>query len=302
MIYLKKCPICDNDKVQTIYDSLKDRLHEQNQEEFSLQKCQYCNSLFTNPQIELSEYSKFYPTDEYIPFLPQKVKKSQLIPKFVHDAIVKVFIEKTRGVINPGQKLLEVGCASGDFLLKCKKRGMDVTGVEIDKVVARRAAGKGLTVLDMSFEAAYQQLKDKKFDVIYMSHVFEHFQYPKTVLADARNLLNDNGKIVLIIPNIKSITHYLFKKDCMHLDVPRHFYHYSPESIRYLAGMNGLAVEKIRFVSGPASFLNSIRYTFGLINDKLDKSYLLKILLLPLMIIFNSIKSGDEIAVFLRKN
>jgi 2-polyprenyl-3-methyl-5-hydroxy-6-metoxy-1,4-benzoquinol methylase len=302
MIHLKTCPICDDNNITAIYCGLMDRLHEQNQEAFSLQRCQNCNNIFTNPQIELTEYSKFYPTTEYIPYIPQRVKKSQILPKLIHDAIVKIFIEKTRGVINPGKKLLEVGCANGDFLLKCKKRGMDVTGVEIDKVVAKRATKKGLAVLDISFEEAYQYLKDQRFDIIFMSHVFEHFQQPKAILAYARNLLKDNGKIVLIIPNIKSITHYLFKKVSMHLDVPRHFFHYSPETIRYLAEMNGLAIEKIRFVSGPPSFLNSIRYKFHLKNIKLDKSYLLKILFLPLMIIFNSLKLGDEITVFLRKN
>lgn len=302
MIFLEKCPICDNDNIKTIYSRLKDRLHEQNQETFSLQRCQDCNNIFTNPQIELSEYGKFYPTDEYIPFLPQRIKRLQILPKLVHDAIVKIFVEKTRGVINAGHKILEIGCANGHFLLKCKKRGMDVTGVEIEKVVAKSATMKGLAVLDISFEEAYQYLKAQRFDIIFMSHVFEHFQQPKVILTYARNLLKNNGRIVLIIPNIKSMTHYLFKKDSMHLDVPRHFFHYSPESIKYLAEMNGLAVEKIRFVSGPPSFLNSISYKFHLKNIKLDKSYLLKILFLPLMIILNSFKLGDEITVFLRKN
>lgn len=301
MKYLKKCPICNNEHFRTIYSDLKDRLHEQNQEKFSIQSCQECGTILTNPQIELTEYAKYYPTNEYIPYVPQKIKKSQIISKLIHDTIVKLFIEKTRGVINPGQKILEIGCANGDFLLKCKNKGMEVVGVEIDKTIAKRAADRGLKVLGMSFEQAYHHVKDKKFDIIFMSHVFEHFQNPQKVLANIKNLLTERGTIILIIPNTNSITHFIFKKDCMHLDIPRHFYHYSPKNINYLAERNKLKIEKIRFVSGPPSFINSIRYKFHLKNLRLDKSYLLKILLLPMIIIFNIIKMGDEITVFLRK-
>ncbi len=302
MKYLDKCPICNNDNIRTIYSDLKDRLHEQNQEQFSLQSCQECKNIFTNPQIEVSEYAKYYPTDEYIPYLPQKIKKYQIIPKLIHDTIVKLFIEKTRGVINEGQIILEIGCANGDFLLKCKNKGMEVIGIEIDKTVAKRAAENGLVVLGMSFEEAYYQLKNQRFDIIYMSHVFEHFQHPKKVLFYLKNLLKDNGRIILIIPNINSITHYIFKKNYMPLEVPRHCFHYSLKSIGYLACLSRLKIEKIRFISGPASFLNSIGHKLHLKNLKLDNSYLLKILFLPLIIIFNISKLGDEIIVFLRKN
>lgn len=301
MKYLDQCPICNNAQIRTIYGDLKDRLHEQNQEQFSLQSCQECKSIFTNPQIEIAEYAKYYPTNEYIPYVPQKIKKLQIIPKLIHDAIVKLFIEKTRGVINPGKKILEIGCANGDFLLKCKNKGMEVVGVEIDKTVAKRAAAKGLEILGVSFEQAYQQLNDQRFDIIFMSHVFEHFQNPQKVLTYIKNLLKADGMLILIIPNINSITHFIFKKNCMHLDVPRHFLHYSPKSINYLADINGLKIEKIRFISGPPSFINSIRYKFHLKNLRLDKSYLLKILFLPLVIIFNAVKLGDEVTVFLRK-
>lgn len=302
MKFLDKCPICRSNQFRTLYSGLKDRIFEHNQKEFSVLQCMDCEIVFTNPQIEIFEYSKYYKTDEYMPFLPQKIRGYQLFSKLIHDTFSKVFINKIRGIIHPGLKILEIGCANGDFLLKCKNKGMDVIGVEIDEIVAKRAAQKGLIVLDMPFEEAYQHLKDQRFDIIFMSHVFEHFQEPTAVLTYARNILKEDGKIALIIPNIKSMTHYLFRKDCMHLDIPRHFFHYSPDGINTVAKISGLYVEKIRYVSGATSFLNSIVYKFHLKKFFPGNSYILRILFLPLIILLNFFKLGDEIAVFMRKN
>ena len=301
MKYLDKCPICNNKALKMLYQGLKDKVFEQNQEQFSIIRCQHCGITFTNPQIEIDEYNRYYLTDKYIPYLPHKFKKYQRTLKLIHDALSKVFINKMKGVINPGYKILEIGCASGDFLLKCKKRGMEVWGVEIDKNAAQRAINNGLNVLAMSFEDAFDHLKEYKFDIIFMSHVFEHIQSPQQVLTYLNYLLNTDGRIIMLIPNIRSLTHYIFKQDFMHLDVPRHFFHYSPQSISYLAKIAGLYVDQVRYVSGPVAFLNSMVQKLKIKDYYPANSYFLRIILLLLIVILNRSHFGDEISVLLRK-
>lgn len=301
MIYLNKCPICNHQDIETIYSELTDRLYDQNTEHFSLQNCPSCSNTFTNPQIEYSEFSKFYPFDDYVPYSQHSFKRNQIFLKLLYDAFSRIFINKFRGTISHGLKILEIGCSNGDFLLKCKHKGMHVFGIEPDKNAAQRAMKKGLEVLPNSFEESYPKIKNQKFDVIFMSHVFEHIQNPKRVIKHLANLLDDNGRVVILVPNINSVNHRLFGKNWMPLEVPRHYFHYSPKSMKYLANSAGLSVEKIRFVSGPTSFLNSIRYKLNFKKFKMHNKYLLKMFTLPIVIVLNAFKKGDEIAVFMRK-
>jgi len=301
MKYLNKCPICDQQDIETIYSDLTDRLYDQNTENFSLQNCPGCGNTYTNPQVEYSEFGKFYPTDNYVPYLQHAIKKHQVFSKLLYDGLSKIFINKFWGTISPGLRMLEIGCSNGDFLLKCKNKGMSVLGIEPDNNAAQRAIKRGLEVLPLSFEEAYPHIKNQKFDVIFMSHVFEHIQNPKTVMKLLASLLSDNGKIIIVVPNINSFNHKLFGKNWMSLDVPRHYFHYSPASLEYMANISDLSVDKTRFVSGPTSFLNSIRYRLNVKNFKIHNKYLLKTIVLPIVVVLNALKKGDEIAVLMQK-
>jgi len=301
MKYLTKCPICKSSNITTLHRGLSDNRYKTSQEKFDLQHCTDCGIVFTNPQIEFAEFSKFYPPDAYVPYLNHSIKKYQFLSKFLYDGFTKLFIDKFRGVIMSGGKLLEVGCSNGGFLLKCQKRGMKVTGVEPESKAARTAANRGLDIIPLPIEQAYHRLKDQRFDVIFMSHVFEHIQQPRKVLRLLKRLLTDSGKIIMLIPNIDSVIYKFFKDNWMLLDIPRHFFHYSPKNINYLIQNSGLHIEKVRFVSGPISVLNSIRYRLNIKKFQVHDKYLVKTMTLPLVIFLNAIRKSDEVAIFIRK-
>ncbi|NOX76410.1 MAG: class I SAM-dependent methyltransferase [Gammaproteobacteria bacterium] len=132
-------------------------------------------------------------------------------------------------VAKAGARLLDMGCGNGAFLLRARKAGWDVVGIDFDVKAVGIARAQGLNVrlggvndLDSSTEP---------FDVITISHVIEHVHYPLEVLRTCYTLLKPGGFLWLETPNIASEGHRLFGKNWLHLDPPRHLVLFTQESM-----------------------------------------------------------------------
>ena len=96
-----------------------------------------------------------------------------------------------------GLTMLDVGCATGDFLVAAAREGIAGRGVELSAFAAARAGGRGLTVRRGTIE----DVDDGPFDVVHASHVLEHVP---DVLAFARRvatLLAPRGLAIIEVPN-----------------------------------------------------------------------------------------------------
>lgn len=113
---------------------------------------------------------------------------------------------KTFERIEPGSKVLDVGCSSGNFgqeLIKRKKCIVD--GIEIDHEDNKKAKTKLRNVYDISIDSEDIIQINEKYDVINMGDVIEHLTNPIRALSAIRPLLNDNGYILFSVPNMAHI-------------------------------------------------------------------------------------------------
>ena len=58
-------------------------------------------------------------------------------------------------------------------------------------------------------------------------------------------MLNEEGTLVIAVPNYKSYDAQVYKKHWAAYDVPRHLWHFSKKSIKTLFGKVGMSVQKI---------------------------------------------------------
>src|SRR2546428_8273707 len=84
-------------------------------------------------------------------------------------------------------RLLDVGCALGDFLLQAEAAGWDVAGVRISTFAAQRARERGLTVSAGRLDEL--GLPQASFDVITLYDANEHMSDPIATLAPVPRLL-----------------------------------------------------------------------------------------------------------------
>jgi SAM-dependent methyltransferase len=139
----------------------------------------------------------------------------------------------------PG-RLLEVGAAYGFFLAAARSRGWDASGVEIAPECAAEAArSSGARVVAADFLEAPLE---GSFDVVCMFDVIEHLKDPLSALRRARDLLDENGLVVLETGDRASPWARLLGRRWYFIDPPQHLVYFSAESLRWTlrrAGFSG---------------------------------------------------------------
>ena len=120
-------------------------------------------------------------------------------------------------------RLLDMGCGDGSFLMGARKSGWTTVGIETFADAARR---RGLDVYESIDKAC------GKFDCITMWHVMEHLPDPLLVLDQLVDLLEPDGVLILAVPDAGSTQARLFGGDWLHLDVPRHLFHFNRTSLQ----------------------------------------------------------------------
>lgn len=100
-----------------------------------------------------------------------------------------------------GKHLLEIGSGRGGFLELTKTFGVLSTGIEPSRIAAAEARNKGLNVYTGTIEDLPCEVGTRKWDIVYLSHVFEHFYNPAQALTVIEGLLSENGYVFIEVPN-----------------------------------------------------------------------------------------------------
>jgi 2-polyprenyl-3-methyl-5-hydroxy-6-metoxy-1,4-benzoquinol methylase len=141
-----------------------------------------------------------------------------------------------RGFRNSG-KLLEVGCARGDFL-RVARESFDAYGVEPNPELADFAALVAPVHRDLVETAPWCD-----FDVVASFHVIEHVDSPRRFIAAIRERLKPGGLAVIETPNIRSMPFRIFGKHWRQF-IPEHYFFFDPATITRLFQEEGLKVER----------------------------------------------------------
>ncbi|MFZ5875342.1 MAG: class I SAM-dependent methyltransferase [Nitrospirota bacterium] len=143
-----------------------------------------------------------------------------------------------------GDKLLDMGSATGHFLAAARARGFDVEGVELSAWAAEQARselGVPVTLGEISDLGA-----TPRFDVVTMWHSLEHTRDPLSVLRATHALLRDGGTVVIELPNYRSYDAKGYGTAWTGWDLPYHRWHFSPKSLRTLLTQTGFRVRTVQ--------------------------------------------------------
>lgn len=146
------------------------------------------------------------------------------------------FVESAMGQ-RAVERLLDIGCGDGTFLLAAKGAGWEVAGTERNPGPAR---AEGLDVR----EAPERFHFSESFDCITMWHSFEHIPDPLAAISGLSGLLKPGGKLIMAVPDNGGLQAKIFRNGWLHLDVPRHLYHFDAGSLRYCLALAGFSIER----------------------------------------------------------
>tara|TARA_Y100001968_G_C19411056_1_gene746321 strand:- start:840 stop:1844 length:1005 start_codon:yes stop_codon:yes gene_type:complete len=126
-------------------------------------------------------------------------------------------------------KLLDVGCGNGKFLLRARDIGYEVYGIDFDPTAVDNAMENKLSVdCGNLLEINYK----RKFDAITMSHVIEHLDNPLDYIKEIYRLLKPGAYFYIATPNIYSSGFKIFRKYWRGIDYPRHLSMFSHKLLK----------------------------------------------------------------------
>lgn len=239
MIHYKNCPVCLS---QSIAENFSAKDNTVSKELFSIWKCNSCNAQFTQNIPDQEQIGKYYQSDSYV---SHSDTKRGLINTMYHHVRYFTLQQKRKLIehttrIRSGE-ILDIGCGTGAFLNSMKNAGWSVTGLEPDET----AKNKAMELYNINpHQSSYLfQLKENTYDAITMWHVLEHVHQLDEYIHQLKKILKEKGVIFIAVPNHTSYDAEYYKENWAAYDVPRHLYHFSPQSIEILMKRHGLKLK-----------------------------------------------------------
>lgn len=173
------CPLCGGRGLTPVFDP-------------PLVRCCACGLVFQNREAAQEQVREEFEAIYRSPQDEQRVQDRRT-------PLYQEFLSRYRP-IRPRNRLLDVGCGRGQFLLLARKRGWDVVGTEIAEAAAAAARARGLLVRLGSLTTA--DLPESSFDIVTFWNVLDFMPDPVEQMRAAKKALTPGGLLVARVSNL----------------------------------------------------------------------------------------------------
>ena len=241
-----KCLVCSSSDT-AFRVSCKD--HLTGGETFDIYTCRKCGFTFTADPPPETDIERYYNAGEYI---SHSNTKKGLTNRLYH-LTRKLMLIRKRNIIRKATgmnrgTLLDIGCGTGYFAAFMRDNGWKVSGIEVNEK-ARNFAIDNFS-LEVVHDPDLSSFEKGYFDCITLWHAFEHFHDPLKYIVSVKRLLKPGGRCIIAMPNCNSFDAGYFGSSWAAWDVPRHLWHFNPDTFRIFSEKNGFKVSSV--ISLPA--------------------------------------------------
>lgn len=173
-------------------------------------------------------------------------------------------IERLLEFAKAGDKLLDIGSGSGEFIYLAKLAGFDVKGLEPHEGYSEYTR-KTFDADIITSPLEYANIAEGSLDVVTMHHVLEHLQYPINSLAIINKWIKMGGLIVIDVPNIEHSLHAASTR--FHY---AHIYNFNHKTLKATLTKAGFEVIENQNYKGTILFAKKVAET------NLEKNILMK--------------------------
>ena len=172
-------------------------------------RCSSCEHIFLAPLLSDEDEMQFYSKD-YPAFLLGRGDKKSTTPHTHFTKNKEQASERFRDIkhlLSKEKSVLEIGSATGFFLSYIKKHVKETCGIEPNSAYLKYANG-----IEISTFESLGDIKDRKFDIIFLYYVLEHVKNPSVFLEITKDFLkNKNSTIVIEVPNVNEVLVSMYK-------------------------------------------------------------------------------------------
>ena len=241
-ISYQECPVCKSNHIHPVLN-IQD--YTVSQELFEVWHCNQCTFRFTQHIPPADKIGPYYQSANYVSHSDTQEgfihRVYHIVRNYTLNSKRKLIQETTRKKTGD---LLDVGAGTGAFSKIMKNAGWTVTGLEPDDTARKNALD--INGLQLIAPENLYQFSPNSFDAITMWHVLEHVHDLNGYLEKYYSILKQEGRLIIAVPNYTSYDAFKYQQYWAAYDVPRHLYHFSPESMAVLAENKGFSINAIR--------------------------------------------------------
>lgn len=338
------CPLCGSTENRLRLES-RDMLHGV-PGTYRVVRCEKCQHLYMNPRPTLATLSLCYPVgygphepaEEFCPEVdtepaavshgadsdPPNDSARSKSPWYLSGFVRGIpglkslydWLSDNRSEVLPKPetdncRAVELGCATGKYLMRLREAGWEAEGIELVESAAIEARNLGFPTHIGTLDSA--NLDANSYQAAFAWHVLEHLPDPRATLIEFHRVLKSGGTLAFSVPNVSCWEPVIFGRNWYVWELPRHLQFYSPASIRRLLSETGFS--EIRIVH-QRTLLNVIGSVALLMQRIFPKSRLAQkllaypdhpsmwwqLLLAPVAIFLATIRQGGRLTVIARCN
>lgn len=158
-------------------------------------RCKKCHLYYLSPRPTSEAYKKHY-TNTY-QYQPEsylgRIKNQEVFFSQRLDEIEAFGLKRGN--------VLEVGCATGNFLYQAKLRNWHCIGTEISLNLAEYARNHFNLDVFINDDIRDLNFNDDQFDLVYASNIVEHLSDPSSFFIEVNRIIKPNGVLFIEVPN-----------------------------------------------------------------------------------------------------
>jgi 2-polyprenyl-3-methyl-5-hydroxy-6-metoxy-1,4-benzoquinol methylase len=249
------CPICNSKDVGQLFVKWG----------FMYKKCHSCTHVFQYNCLKESVLLKLY-AESNSDKIDRKVNDSDY-HKLYWNLVHQKYLAYLSSIRPENKNLMDVGCGNGDFLTYCKEHtdfslsGIDYNVDTHDYLTS--ILGKDNYYFQKDIKT--HDFMGKKFGIITLWGVLEHLVDPKGVLMKCHQMLDKQGLMVMLIPNLYSRAFKILGISVTTLNARGHVQFFTHQSFDALCEQTGFKVIE-RFQELP---IIDLMYNFISFDEKI---------------------------------
>ena len=232
------CPICANTTTKPYYQ-VKD--YAVTKELFSLVKCSNCSLVYTNPQPTNQNMPRYYQSSSYISHSQYSSNLTERVYYLARYFMLRQKLKWVHKSLGSKGRVLDYGSGTGSFVTLLHKNKWDAWGVEPNDQARSIANLNGSTRVVDSLDT----LPQGQYDAITLWHVLEHIPNLEHMINELLARLSTTGFLFVAVPNCASYDAQYYKEYWAGFDVPRHLFHFTPDSMKLLVKKHRLDLIKL---------------------------------------------------------